>query len=1107
MSDRPIRATSSLAEKRRLLAELLQQKAQQSITVPLSFAQQRLWFLDQLEPGCAAYNIAFQICLTGTLQVKALMRALNEIVHRQEALRTAFHTVNGEAVQVIVPSLTLTVPFIDLQELSVSQQEAEVTRLATADAQHPFDLTHAPLLRVTLIQLSASEYVLLLTMHHIISDGWSMRVLFQELTALYGAFSTGHSSPLSPLAIQYSDFSVWQHQQLQGEILEQQLSYWRSQLQGSLPVLQLPIASSHSAEPGKGATHYFTLNADLTQALKALSQQENVTLFMVLLAAFKVLLYRYSGQSDILIGSPIANRNRAEIEGLIGFFANTLVLRTDLSGNPTFQQLLGRVRETALGAYAHQDLPFERLVDELRLPRDLSHNPLFQVLFVLQNSPVQAETLPDLTLKVQENENHAAKFDLSLAFSLSKQGLLGKIEYRADRFAHSAIARMAEHLQILLEGIVAHPQQPITELPLLTSSEQQTLLTDWNDTKTAYATQCIHHWIEAQVEQTPEAIALTFDDQHLTYQELNARANQLAHYLQTLGVTPDSLVGLFLDRSLEMVVGLLAVLKAGGAYVPLDPGYPSERLAFMLRDTQVSILLTQSQLVETLPDRTATIICLDRDWQTIASSPITNPVSAVTPDHLAYVIYTSGSTGQPKGAMNTHRGLNNRLQWMQETYQLTSGDRVLQKTPFSFDVSVWEFFWTLMTGAKLVMAKPGGHQDSAYLVSLVDQEQVTTVHFVPSMLQAFLEEPDLDRCISLRRIICSGEALPLSLQERYFTRLSAELHNLYGPTEAAIDVTVWQCDPQSDLTNVPIGSPIANIQIYLLDQAGHPVPMGIPGELHIGGIGLARGYWNRPDLTAEKFVPNPFCQADGSSDFPSSRLYKTGDLARYLPDGSIEFLGRIDHQVKLRGFRIELGEIEATLDQHPTIRQTVVTLQNTPQGDRLVAYLIPDQHPNLTDQDLRAFLSQKLPAYTIPAVFLWLPSFPLTPSGKIDRKALPIPERSPIHSTSSIPPQTAIEKQLAAIWQNLLGLERISINHNFFELGGHSLLALRVVSRVRDIFKLELPLRTVFDYPTLTALAGQIERLHQIQKLQPSTLAAASNSPEEGLYQREEIEL
>ncbi|NEQ30350.1 MAG: amino acid adenylation domain-containing protein [Leptolyngbya sp. SIO4C5] len=1110
MSDRPIHAPShSLAAKRQLLAELLQKQAKNAevpppMTVPLSFAQQRLWFLDQLEPGSPTYNIAFQLHLTGTLQIAALTQAFNQIVQRQEALRTAFNTVDGQSVQLILPTLQLAVPLVDLQLLPVAQQTAEVTRLATAAARCPFDLTRAPLLRVTLVRLAADQHVLLLTIHHIISDGWSMQVLFQELAALYGAFSRGQPSPLAPLPVQYADFAVWQRQQLQGALLDQQLAYWRSQLQGALPVLKLPIASPRLADPGsQSAIHQFSLSQELTQALKTLSQRENVTLFMTLLAAFKILLYRYSGQSDILIGSPIANRNRTELEGIIGFFANTLVLRTDLVGNPTVSELLGRIRATALGAYAHQDLPFERLVDELKLPRDLGHNPLFQMLFVLQNTPNSVAQLPELTLDVQENESASAKFDLSLAFSDTPQGLLGRIEYRTQQFDQASIVRLAEHLQVLLTGMVAQPQQPIAALPLLTLSERQTILSTWNNTRVDYPQRCLHRQIERQVEQTPAAIALSFASQHLTYQELNSRANQLAYYLQAHGVLPDTPVGLCFERSLDLVVAILAVLKAGGAYVPLDPSYPSERLAFMLQDSQVPLLLTHSQLVATLPKHSATTICLDQGWPAIAALPTTNPTSAVTPAHLAYIIYTSGSTGQPKGAMNTHGALSNRLQWMQSAYGLTAADCVLQKTPFSFDVSVWEFLWPLMVGARLAIARPEGHKDSAYLAKLIEQQQVTTLHFVPSMLQAFLEAPDLERCVCVRRVICSGEALPVALQERFFERLSAELHNLYGPTEAAIDVTAWQCQPEPELTSVPIGKPIANTQIYLLDPAGQPVPVGVPGELHIGGAGLARGYWQRAALTAEKFVPSPFAQTESGS-----RLYRTGDLARYRPDGAIEFLGRIDYQVKLRGFRIELGEIEAALAQHPGIQQTVVTLQTTPQGDRLVAYLKADCQPQPSNQTLRTFLSQRLPGYMIPAVFCWLQAFPLTPNGKVNRKALPPPEQSPSETEESITlPRTATEEKLAAIWQQLLGVETVSVNHNFFDLGGHSLLALRLVSHLRESFKLEMPLRQIFDYPCLAALAAQIERLQQLRQLQAPVPGAEADAPTERLSQREEIEL
>lgn len=1045
---------------------------------PLSFAQQRLWLLDQLQPGNAAYNMATAVRLTGSLNKTALTQSLNEIVRRHEILRTTFELAGDQPVQVIAPVFTLAIPEIDLQTLTPDAQNAEVQRLATAESYQPFNLVTGPLLRTTLLQLSATEFVWLLTLHHIVSDGWSMGILVAELAALYKAFSCDQPSPLPDLPIQYADFALWQRQRLQQTHLDNQLAYWRQQLAGALPLLQLP-ADRHrpKIQTFHGAIHSFAVSPEIATGLKKLSQKAGVTLFMTLLAAFKTLLHRYTGQTDLLVGTPIANRHWVETEKLIGFFVNTLVLRTDVSGDPTFAQLLERVRAVTLGAFAHQDLPFEQLVEALQPQRDLSYTPLFQVNFVLNNEPVSAVELPGLTWQSLENPQRPAAFDLTLYMRETGTGLMGTLEYNTDLFEAGTVTRMAGHLQQLLAGIVACPQQRVSEFSLLTDAEKYQLLVTWNQTQVDYPHPlCLHQLFDAQVAQTPDAIAVVFDEQKLTYQQLKAKANQLAHYLQRQGVQPEILVGICLERSLEMVVGLLGILKAGGAYVPLDPTYPKDRLAFMLADAQVSILLTQTSVLQTLSTVETPTICLDREWTFIAQESQENLVHKTDPDHLAYVIYTSGSTGKPKGAMNTHKGICNRLLWMQEAYKLTAGDRVLQKTPFSFDVSVWEFFWPLITGACLVMAQPAGHQDRDYLIDLIRRQQITTLHFVPSMLQIFLEGPGVESCHSLKRVICSGEALPLALQHRFFSQFNhVELHNLYGPTEAAIDVTFWACQSHNSSAIVPIGRPIANTQIYILDSHRQPVPLGVPGELYIGGDGLARGYLNRPELTAEKFIPNPF-----SKGVPG-RLYKTGDLARYLPNGTIEFLGRLDHQVKIRGFRIELGEIEAALNTHPKVKETVVIVQENQEKEcRLIAYLVGESEAEITPKDLRNFLQSQLPDYMIPAAFVFLEAFPLTPNGKLDRQGLPAPEISQ-NPLDYVPPRTAIEETLAGICADILKLEKVGIHDNFFELGGHSLLATQVISRLRATFQIELALRSLFEKPTVAGLAERLETLRLVR--------------------------
>ncbi len=1038
--------------------------------VPLSFAQQRLWFLDQLLPGSPAYNIPTAIRLTGRLNVAVLQQSLDEIVRRHEVLRTTFPTVDGEAVQVIAPSLTWPLPVVDLQECSEATRETLTLQLAAEEAQRPFNLAHGPLLRATLLRSSEQEHVFLLTMHHIVSDGWSIGVFIREMSVLYDAFAVGQPSLLPELPIQYADFALWQREWLQGERLENQLTYWKQQLGDGPSALELPGDRPRPAiQTFRGARQPFELALSLSRALSALSQQEGVTLFMMLLAAFKTLLYRYTGQEDVLVGSPIANRNRTEIEGLIGLFVNTLVVRTNLAGNPTFRELLGRVRSVTSGAYAHQDLPFEQLIGELQPQRDLSRNPLFQVMFVLQNTPRPTMTRSDLTLSPLESRSGTAQFDLRLSMEEDGDGLGGLCEYSTEIFDAATINHLLNHFRALLMAIAADPEQRLSDLALLMTGERQQLLDDWNSTLTDYSQmrqQGLHHLIAEQVAQTSDATALVFENHHLTYQELGRRANQLAHYLQALGVGSESLVGISAERSLEMVIGLLGILKAGGAYVPLDPTYPRERLAFMLADAQVPVLLTQQRLVQDLPAHAAEVVCLDTGWDLISQSSEAAPANGATADSLAYAIYTSGSTGRPKGAMNTHRGICNRLLWMQEAYRLTPADRVLQKTPFSFDVSVWEFFWPLLTGACLVVARPEGHKDSAYLVELIVEQHVTTMHFVPSMLQLFVEERNVGACQSLKRVICSGEALPFDLQTRFYARLGAELHNLYGPTEAAVDVTFWACEREDDRRTVPIGRPIANTRIYLLDAQLRPVPVGMPGELHIGGVGLARGYLERAGLTAARFTPYPF------SDQPGARLYKTGDLARYRSDGSIEFLGRIDFQVKVRGFRIELGEIEAMLNQHPTVRETVVTVHQDGFSDqRLVAYLVPSQaQPPATDE-LRRFLQTRLPEYMVPAAFVMLEALPLTPSGKVDRRALPAPDHDRVRSAVEfVAPRTEAEAQIATIWRQVLGIETVGIDDNFFDLGGESFKAIRAVRKIGE----SVSVIALFQHPTIRELAAYL---------------------------------
>ncbi len=1037
---------------------------------PLSFAQQRLWFLDQLEPGNPIYNIPQMFRMRGTLDGTSLQRALNKVVERHESLRTSFALSNGEPVQVIAPKLELHLPILDLSQLPDQKRDAEIHKLASDEARRPFNLSSGPLLRAQLLHLGTEEHVLLLTMHHIISDRWSLGVLSDELAGHYAAFAEDKPSPFPALTVQYPDFAAWQREWLQGEILTRQLGYWKEQLAGAPQVLELP--ADHTRPPvmtPRGATQSVIVPRVLVEKLTALSRSEGVTLFMTLLAAFQTLLSRYSGQEDVVVGSPIANRNFAEVEPLIGFFVNMLALRGDLSGDPSFRELMAQAKEVCLEAYAHQDIPFAKLVEELQPERSLAHNPIFQVMFALQNAPMQAPDLPGLKLERMPVHTGTSMFDMSWFAIEAPEGLMIRAEYSTDLFEDDTITRALGHFETLLQGIAQQPDCQISKLPLLTENERRQVICDFNSTSADYPLGlCLHQFFETQVERTPEATALICEQQRLTYRELNERANQLASYLRKLGVGPDDLVGVCAHRSVEMVVGLYGIMKAGGAYVPLDPDYPRQRLAMMLEDAQPKVLLTQERLLSILPPYSGRVFCLDRDWQHVAVEPADNPPLVTNGKNLAYAIYTSGSTGKPKGVPNVHEGIVNRLLWMQETYRLTADDRVLQKTPYSFDVSVWEFFWPLITGASLVVARPEGHKDPAYLVDIIARERITTLHFVPSMLQIFLQAEGLNRCHALRRVFCSGEALPYEVQQKFFELCSAELHNLYGPTEAAVDVTYWGCRADYSRALVPIGRPIANTQIYLLDKSLQPVPIGIAGELHIGGVGLARGYLNRPDLTSEKFICDPFSNKSGA------RLYKTGDLARFLPDGNIEYLGRIDHQVKIRGFRIELGEIEAALDRHPEVRQSVVLArEDQPGNKRLVGYILPEGTAPAVE-DLRTHLSTSLPEFMVPSAFVMMQSFPLSANGKVNRNALPVPEYGRPEEHIYIAPRNETEERIAAIWSQVLHVP-VGANDDFFALGGHSLLAAQVISRLRQAFDVEIPLKAMFESPKLESLAARIQ--------------------------------
>ncbi len=1048
---------------------------------PLSFAQQRLWFFEQLEPNSPTYHISKGLHLQGNLNVPVLQQTLDAIVTHNEALRTNFVTQDGIPVQLINEPKSVELVVIDLRDCPETERTTQVERLQEDEVQRPFNLASDLMLRACLLQLSPQEHILLLVMHHIASDEWSISILFEQLTTIYQAFIEGKPNPLTKMPIQYADFAQWQRQWLSGEVIQNQINYWKHHLGGATPVLELPTDRPRPpVQTYRGAKQSFVLPQSLCAALHTVSQQEGVTMFMTLLAAFQTLLYRYTAQQDILVGSPIPGRNLPEIEGLIGFFVNTLVLRTDMSGNPSFRELLQRVRSLAMSAYAQQDLPFEKLVEELQLERSLSYHPLFQVMFVLQNTSRQTLYLPGLTSTIFDLDNVTSRFDLTLSIKETEHELQGWWEYNTDLFDAATITRMIGHFQTLLDSIVANPQQQISELPLLTAAERHQLLFEWNDTQADYPqNKCIHELLEQQTERNPDTVAVVFENQQVSYQELNSRANQLAHYLKTLGVKPDVLVGICVERSIEMVVGLLGILKAGGAYVPLDPTYPKERSRFMLQNSQPRVFLTQEFLKTELPEIKAQVVCLDTDWHLIAQQPEQNLNQTVTTTNLAYVIYTSGSTGTPKGVKVTHGNLCHYAQAMGLALGITAEDVYLHTASIAFSSSVRQLMVALASGATVTVATSEQRKDPKALFAGIKQHDVTVIDLVPSYWRNCVHtliglEPGTSQALlynKLRLIVSASEPLlsDIPTQWTFGFKHGARLINMFGQTETCGIVATYPIPPQQNerVKIVPLGRPIPNTQIYLLDSHMQPVPIGVPGEMHIGGVGLAQGYLNRPELTNEKFIPNPFIQEQGA------RIYKTGDLARFLPNGNIEFLGRGDYQVKIRGFRIELGEIEAVLSQHPSIVQTVViAYEHIPGDKRLVAYVVLNQHTTATISELRRFLKEKLPEYMVPSVFVLLEALPLTPSGKVNRSVLPAPEQVLQEPEATfVAPRDDLEQKLSQIWEEVLGIQPIGIMDNFFDLGGHSLLAIRLFAQIENKFAKKLPLATLFQSNTVEAIA------------------------------------
>jgi amino acid adenylation domain-containing protein len=1046
-------ADLSLEERSQLEKRLLQKRRGSAAksTIPRratqtptlsSFAQSRLWFLDQFEPGSSAYNIPSALRLEGELDIEALEGALNALVERHEALRTHFGVEESAPMQEIVPELKVPLPVDDLSSVPEEQREAELHQRVQSETGSPFDLAQGPLLRARLLRLGEKTHVLVLTLHHIISDGWSTGVLMRELSALYGTCCRGEPSSLPALPIQYADYAIWQRDWLQGEVLEKQLSYWREQLK-DLSVLDLPTDRPRPAmQSSRGAQVQFELSEALTKGLETLSQRAGGTTFMTLLAAFQVLLQRYSGQDDVVVGSPIAGRNKVEVEGLIGFFVNTLVMRADLSGDPTFMELLARVRESALGAYAHQDLPFDKLVEELQPERDMSRNPLFQTMFILQNAPRAELDLPGIKASLESAQRVTAKFDLTLAMIRKSDGFRGTLEYNSDLFDAATVESLAGHFQTLLESILAAPDQAVSALPILSEAERKELLVDWNATALAgEADTLVHQLIEAQVDRTPAAVAVGFEDRTLSYEALDQQANQLAHHLQALGVGPDVLVGVALERSERMLVALLGVLKAGGAYVPMDPDYPGARLAYMLEHSAVQVVLSEQAMLERLPEHPAQVVCLDRDWDLIGALSTDRPAAAVQPEHLAYVIYTSGSTGQPKGVQVPHGAVVNFLHSMARTPGMTAGDVLLAVTTLSFDIAVLELYLPLTVGGRVQLVSREVAGDGDQLLAALQATGATVMQATPATWRLLLLA-GWDGGEGFK-VLAGGEALPRDLVNDLVDRVGG-VWNMYGPTET----TVWStCDYVTNKEGpVLIGRPIGNTQVYVLDNGLRPVPVGVPGELYIGGRGVARGYLQAPELTEACFVADPFAEA------PGGRLYRTGDQVRYRRDGRLEYLRRLDNQVKVRGFRIELGEIESVLSTHPALKQGVVAVREDRPGDvRLVAYIVTQPEQDVTVTEVRKHLRNTLPEYMIPQHVVELAALPMTPSGKLDRKALPSPfAASALDEDVYIAPRTETEQALASVWQDVLGVERVGIHDNFFDMGGHSLLSIHLINCIKD---------------------------------------------------------
>jgi len=1077
------------AEKRELLEIMLQEQGVDlhqiailpqpriSNTFPLSFSQQRLWFLDQLEPGGALYNIPSVLRIKGRLDAAALEKSFNEVIKRHEVLRTTFGKQGDEPQQIIHPRLQLSIPFIDLQSLSAKENAAEVERLALEEAQKPFDLATGPLLRVSLLKQSVQDYILLVTMHHIVSDNWSIGIFVHEIMHCYQAFVQNKKITLPELQVQYADFAFWQRKWLKGKTLENQIDYWRKQLKNIPPVLDFPLDFPRpSYQTSSGDYKLFNLPPVTREALNTISRQNNASLFMTMLAAFYILLQRYSGQDDICVGSPVANRNRAETEALIGFFVNTLVLRGDLSGNPSFPEFVERVKEMTLGAQAHQDLPFETLVEALQPQRDMSHSPLFQAMFVMNNAPVEKLQLSGLEISLLEFENKTTKFDLILNVTETEHGLQCKLEYNTDLFKSDTMDRLITHYKTLIDQILENPSASLSTFSLINPQEKDRLLYNWSRSAESYnEQQSIIQLFEAQAKQTPQAAALRVKEQTLSYSMLNSQANQLARYLLDQGLHRGQIVGISAGRSAEMIIGLLATLKAGGVYLPLDPGYPAERLQYMLNDAQAAFLITQHALKSAFKNHSARVILFENLHELLQKKAADNLNLVLNAQQSAYIIYTSGSTGRPKGVEVSHSALANHCCDMRDFYQLTPDDNVLQFAALNFDASIEQILPPLISGATVIM-RDDDIWDSFQFSEKIKQYDLTVINpptaYWAQLAADWAARPELIPENRIRLVIIGGDVLkPEALQNWYKTSLkNVRLLNAYGPTETVITATTYQVPVGFSSTRVPIGRPRANRTLYVLDPYGQPVPAGIPGELYIGGRALAKGYLKRPDLTEQRFIVNPF------SKDQNDRLYKTGDRVRFLPEGNLEFMGRMDFQVKIRGFRIELGEIESLLSRMPEIKEAVVSAMDDKQGNkRLVAYFVTKGQKGVDIEQIRKFLKGLMPDYMIPSVFIEMETMPIDPSGKINRRALPKADLEHVELKNEyVAPRTPTEEKLCSMIQEVLQIERVGVLDNFFDLGGHSMMATQVVSRIRETFDVELSLRSLFENPTAEGIARAI---------------------------------